>query len=500
MRHPDATISGIPCVRPVEGSRANSGSSLHGINAIDKITTSPLFLVNVYGGEECPADEEDEMTNQSFFGTIGRRAFMKGAAAAATLPITASIAGRAFAAQEPVTLTVWSWINGLEQEVALFEAANPNIKINIVNLGSAAEHYQKFRNAIKAGTGGPDVMHLELHMIPTFDIVKGLADIAPYGAKEMAPEFEEWVWNIVASGERVVAMPLDSGPIGMIHRSDVFKQFKITPPTTWAEFAEAAVKLREQTKEHYLTNTTFNDQTWTTGLLWQAGSRPFKVNGTELEIAVNDPAAKAVAKYWQELIAKDAVSTAPGFNTEWYTALDQGKYATWLTAAWAPLFLSQFAKSSSGKWAVAPIPQWDAAKPVSGNSGGSSFSVTTQSAHPKEAAEFVKFLTGNTESASMFTSKQFFFPTKTEVLKSPEFASRKFDFYNGQAVNAVFIASSNTIAKDFQFSPFQDYVGSQFESELGVAAANKTSLEEALDRMQTNIVDYAKSQGFTVKS
>lgn len=440
------------------------------------------------------------MTNQYVSGSIGRRAFIKGAAAAAALPITSSIAGRAFAAQEPVTLTIWSWIGGLDQEVALFEAANPGIKVNVVNLGSASEHYQKFRNAIKAGTGGPDVMQLELHMIPTFDIVKGLADLTPFGAKDLGGEFEAWVWDIVASSGRVVAMPLDSGPIGMIHRSDVFEKFNIAAPTTWAEFAETAIKLREQTKEHYLTNTTFNDQTWTTGLLWQAGSRPFKVNGTEIEININDAAAKALARYWQDLIARDAVSTAPGFNTEWYTALDQGKYATWLTAAWAPLFLSQFAKSSSGKWSVAPIPQWDAAAPISGNSGGSGLSVTTQSAHPKEAAEFVKFMTGNTEAASMFTSKQFFFPTKTEVLKDPKFAAQKFDFYSGQAVNEVFIASSNMIAKNYEFSPFQDYVGAQFEAEIGVAAANKTSLEDALDRMQANIVKYAKAQGFTVKS
>ena len=33
------------------------------------------------------------------------------------------------------------------------------------------------------------------------------------------------------------------------------------------------------------------------------------------------------------------VSTDPDFTDQWYQGLNQGKYATWLTAAWGPVFL-----------------------------------------------------------------------------------------------------------------------------------------------------------------
>jgi multiple sugar transport system substrate-binding protein len=232
--------------------------------------------------------------------------------------------------------------------------------------------------------------------------------------------------------------------------------------------------------------------------LQQIGWRPFKVDGANIEIRINDEAAKSFARYWQRLIDAKAVDTKPGFNTEWYTAYDQGKYATWLAAAWGPLFLSQFAANSAGKWRVAPIPQWDLAQPKSGNMGGSTFSVTTQSQKKDAAAELVKFLTGNLEAATMFTKEQFFFPVVSEVLNSPNFASQTSEFYGGQAVNQIFIESSKQIERGFQYSPFQDVVAAQFESELAVAAANGTSLEEAFDRMQANIVEYATAQGFTV--
>lgn len=428
---------------------------------------------------------------------LNRRHFMAGAGAAAAMPMAMSLPGMQAMAQEPVTLTMWSWVSGLEKQLALFEAAYPHIKVELTNPDSLVE---KLRTALRAGSGAPDVTQLEMHMLPTFDLIKGLEDLAPYGASEMQPIFEAWAWDVVAPGGRVLGLPNDTGPIGMIYRKDVLEQFDIAPPTTWDEFAEAAIRLHETSPDHYLVDATFNDPTWAGGLLQQVGWRPFKVDGTTIEIRINDEAAKSFAGYWQRLIDAKAIDTKPGFNSEWYASFDQGRYATWLTAAWGPLFLSQFAASSAGKWRVAPIPKWDLANPASGNMGGSTFSVTTQSQKKEAAAELVKFLTGNIEATTMFTKEQFFFPVVSEVLNSPEFASQTFEFYGGQAVNEIFIESSGQIARGIQYSPFQDVVAAQFESELAVAAASGTSLVEAFDRMQANVVDYASAQGFTVIS
>src|SRR5208282_4890452 len=114
-----------------------------------------------------------------------------------------------------------------------------------------------------------------------------------------------------------------------------------------------------------LTDATFSDGGWTTSLLWQAGWRPFEVNGAEIRIQVNGDVAKKFAAYWQKLIDAKAIEAKPGFVTEWYTSLDEGRYATWLTAGWGPVFLTSFAKKSSGKWRAAAIPQWESGKFVS---------------------------------------------------------------------------------------------------------------------------------------
>ena len=84
---------------------------------------------------------------------------------------------------------------------------------------------------------------------------------------------------------------------------------------------------------------------------------------------MNSPEAKEVMAYWQDMIQNDLVTTDPDFTDEWYAGLNQGKYAGWLTAAWAPVFLSGAAADTSGLWRAAPLPQWDAEQPGLGQLG-----------------------------------------------------------------------------------------------------------------------------------
>ena len=66
------------------------------------------------------------------------------------------------------TLTFWTWVPDIKNQVDLFMKAYPKIKVNIVNVGQGAPHYQKLRTAIQAGQGGPDVAQMEFQFIPSF--------------------------------------------------------------------------------------------------------------------------------------------------------------------------------------------------------------------------------------------------------------------------------------------------------------------------------------------
>jgi multiple sugar transport system substrate-binding protein len=402
-------------------------------------------------------------------------------------------------AQGPVQLTLWSWLPNFRDQVDLFEAAHPNIKVNLVNAGQGGDEYTKLRAALKAGSGLPDVCHIEFQLVRSFEQLKALADIGA-SANAHKDEFATWAWNEVSDGDKVYAMPWDSGPIAVLYRNDVFEQHDLAAPKTWAEFADQAIKLHQAAPDVFLTDATFSDGGWTTSLLWQAGWRPFEVDGDTIRIQVNGDVAKTFAAYWQKLLDAKAIEAKPGFVTEWYTSLDEGRYATWITAGWGPVFLTSFAKKSAGKWRAAPLPQWDASKVASANWGGSTLAALAASQHPKEAAELAVWLTIDPKATELYTTKQFLFPTRKAILDSPGFTDKPFDFYGGQAVNKVFSESAKAVDPSFQWSPFQDYVNQTMGDELGAAAAGKRTLAAAFDSLQDTFVQYAKDQGFTVKT
>jgi multiple sugar transport system substrate-binding protein len=285
--------------------------------------------------------------------------------------------------------------------------------------------------------------------------------------------------------------------MAMLYRKDVFDKFGITPPTTWTEFADAAKKIHAADPNVFITNALFSSGDWVNALLWSMGWKPVTRDGDKLAININDKISKDFAAYWQDLITAGVIETKPGFNNEWYTGLDTGRYASWLTAGWGPVFLTSVAKTSSGQWRAADLPQWDASKFATGNWGGSSLAVMKATQHLPEAAELAIWLTTNPEATKLYTTKQFLFPCTSALLSSPEWAGNKMDFYGGQAVNEVFAKSANAVLP-FEWSPFQSVIYQTMADEFGASINGNGTLSDAFDRIQDAVVAYAQEQGFTV--
>ena len=397
------------------------------------------------------------------------------------------------------SITFWTWDKGMDSEVALFNKKYPNIKVNIVNAGQGGAEYTKLQTALKASTGAPDVVQIEYQYLPTFTITNSLLDLAPYGANALKDDFVDWAWGQVANNGKVFAIPQDTGPMGMLYRQDLFDKYGIAVPKTWAEFAAAAKKLHAADPNVYLTDMPSNEPGAYVGLEWQAGSRPFTVQNTDtVGVTLNDAAAKKVANYWSGLVSDGVVATDPDFTDAWYQGLASDRYATWLTAAWGPLFLQGTAKGTAGKWRVAPLPQWSAGQRAAGNWGGSTTAVVKQTKQPAAAAAFAMFLNSDPASTALLNSDQSLFPATKALLGSSAFLGQKLDFYGGQTVNQTFADVSSTVVTSFQWSPFQDYVFSEFNDTVGAALTKKQDVAASLDVWQTAVVGYAKQQGFTV--
>ena len=397
------------------------------------------------------------------------------------------------------TLTFWSWVPDLQNQVDLFEKKYPKVKVKLVNVGQGAPHYQKIRAAIKSGQGAPDVAQVEFQYIPSFTLGDELLDISPYGAAEIKPQYPDWVWSQVIKGEAVYGVPQDVGPMGLLYREDLLSAAGIEVPKTWDEFAVAAEKYHAANPKSYLSNLAPSQAGQFIAYMWQLGARPFAFDGAEtVTVNLASDAGKQVAQFWGDLSSKGLVSVDPDFTDSWYQGLSNGKYASWPTAAWGPVFLQGTAKKTSGKWRAADLPQWDIAKPASGNWGGSTDAVLKSSKNPIQAAMLALFINTDPTSAIRLATEQFLFPPSTEILENPKFADQAPEFFGGQEVNALYTNISKTVGTDFAWVPFMDFVYSNFNDTLGKAMADRSDLVAGLQKWQDAVSGYAKAQGFTV--
>ena len=395
-------------------------------------------------------------------------------------------------------LTFWTWVPDIQDQVDMFEKEYPKIHVKVENVGQGLDHYAKVRTASKAGNG-PDVVQLEYQFISSFALSGELLDLTPYGAKDIAGDYVPWVWNQGVANDQILAVPQDSGPLGNLYREDILTAAGITEaPTTWDEYKTAAEAVKDKT-DSVIGNMAPNQGAGWLGLLWQAGVKPFTYDGDKgVTINVNSPEAKKVMAYWQDMIQNDLVTTDADFTDEWYAGLNQGKYAGWLTAAWAPVFLSGAAADTSGLWRAAPLPQWDPSNPATGAWGGSADAVLKTSKNPIAAYELAKWINTAQEPALLFVTQQHFFPTAISVLEDPAFAGDEPEFYNGQQVNKLFAEIAGTVDTDWEWLPYMEYAYTTFNETFGAAVAAHGDLSAGLDAWQDTLVEYGTQQGFTV--
>jgi multiple sugar transport system substrate-binding protein len=411
--------------------------------------------------------------------------------AAAMLP------GSAASAQES-EITVWSWASTVPDAVAAYQAANPGRKVNLVNPGSGNDLYLKLRNALRAGSGLPDVSQVQFSMVSSFALTDSLTDLSSYGLGEMKDLYIPWVWDQINGSGKIYSLPWDIGPVAMYYREDLFQKYGLEVPRTWQDMLTQGEKLHQQTSDVFMTSGNFNQPDWFSSMVWQAGGRMYTVDGDKIDININSPEAMKVAEFWQSMLDKKYVDTAPSYNTDWFAGMDAGRYATWIAPKWATNRLTAASSQGMGHWRIAPIPQWQEGGKVSANWGGSVLIVPKGSINPEAAAHFIKWMLSGDGAA--YFAKGGLWPTEEAILQSPEFVNQAHEIYGDQKVNQVFLEAASNVSLDWQYSPFQDYVDAQVADKLSAASIGNITLVDALNQLQDIVSNFAQQQGFMVAS
>jgi multiple sugar transport system substrate-binding protein len=404
----------------------------------------------------------------------------------------------AAALQTPTTLTWWAWAPQDKQLATAFEKLYPKVKINLVNAGTGTTEYTKLQNAIKAGSGVPDVAQIEYYALPQFALGGSLTNLSSAGLGSDQSQFSTGVWDSVNSGGELVGLPQDTGPMALFYNKTIFDKYKLAVPATWAQYVADAKKLHAANPKEYITNDT-GDAGFTTSMIWAAGGHPYVTSGTKnVTIDLADAGTQKFVNMWSPLVSGGLVAPISSWSTQWYTGLSNGSIASLVTGGWMGVDLETGVTTGSGQWRVAPIPQWTAGASADSENGGSSDAVLSASKNQAAAAAFLQWVsTGQGAQLSASTGD---FPASTAILNSASFVGQKPAYFGGQAINQVLSQASSDVLTGWSYLPFQVYANSIFSNTVGQAYTGKSSLSAGLQAWQQQSATYGTQQGFSITS
>ncbi|MEV7563624.1 ABC transporter substrate-binding protein [Streptomyces tanashiensis] len=376
--------------------------------------------------------------------------------AAAALAATASIAlfasactgsaGNA-AADDPkaeTTITFWhGWaapaeVKAIEDNVARFEKAHPNIKVKVVG----GINDDKLGQALRAGgSNGPDVVSsFTTANVGKFCASGALADLKPFIEKDkldLDAIFPKVLQSYTQFEGKRCSLPLLSDAYGLYYNKDQFKAAGLdpeAPPKTWSQFTEVAQKLTKAKGDSYerlgFMPNYLGYETVLSHYMsqWKHGGY-FGTDGKST--VAKDPAFAEAITYQKSLV--DALG---GFEK-----LD--KYRTTFGDEWGaqhPFQTGQVAMQLDGEWrlnfvkdakvgfevGVAPLPVADdeIGEYGKGYLSGTIMGIAPQSRKQNAAWELVKYMTTDTDAVVNFANGIGNVPSTLEALKSPNL---KFD-------------------------------------------------------------------------
>lgn len=403
-------------------------------------------------------------------------------------------------ADEKQSITVWSWDEGVKNVVAGFEKEHPNITVNVRNGGSGSDEYNALDNAIQAGKGVPDLVQFEYFALPLFAMPGKLADLGELGADKIKDDYTKAAWDDVSVNDKVYALPYDYGSLTMFYNKDTFAKAGITEaPKTWNEYYEAAKKIKALGDNYYIVNDGSDHIFNLLALIWQAGGRPFKVDGESVTIDFHDEGSEKAIQFWDKMIKEGLIDTKmTNWSDEWNRGLNDGSLASQINGGWLVSSLPDRAPDQAGKFVVSQIPQWSGSENVSSELGGSSYAIPAKSEHKEAAYQFLEYMTHGAGVETRVEERNALVPNLS-VLKDSQWLSKKTDYYGDQEFNKTLSEVAQSVGTGWQFPPFMQYGRSTFDDDASDYYNNKQgNLQDVVDAWAQEMIAYGNKQGFKV--
>ncbi|MEU0966829.1 extracellular solute-binding protein [Streptomyces sp. NPDC005917] len=434
--------------------------------------------------------------------TIRTRAFA-GAAAVLSLSLALSACGSgggdnadsaAKTTKGKVRLQFWSWTEGIQQQVEVWNKAHPETQVQFVNAAGDTV-YQKLRATVTSGNA-PCLPKMDGMNLANFAADGLLTDITKVAAQYRS-SYTVPAWNAVSPGGATYGIPTGSSPLFTAFRADLFEKYGIKAPKTWDDLIAAGKAVQKKDKNIKIYNMAGEDPSTLVDLSWEAGAQWYKVDGDHWAIGFTSPEALKAGDVVQQLVDNDLASNASYADPGVFKTWDLGKTILMTTSTWQlPIYDTNFPKSK-GKWQLADSPVFDTAKPQT----SSNFDVTAVlkgCKYPDRAAQFAAWLSSGNESLTTLTdpaSKSGLFPAVKDVSPYVDKIIPT-EMFNGKSDSAQVISTAaSRVGEQWQYGPDYAAMYSEMQKQWGKVMKKELTVKNMLTHLQEWVLADLKSKG-----
>ncbi|MFF2025987.1 ABC transporter substrate-binding protein [Streptomyces sp. NPDC058171] len=410
-------------------------------------------------------------------------------------------------ASKNTTITFWhgwtapSEVKAIEDNIARFEDAHPNIKVKVVG----AINDDKLNQALRAGgSKGPDVVSsFTTANVGKFCSSGAFTDLAPFIEKDgidLEKTFSKVLLEYTQFEGKRCALPLLSDAYGLYYNKDEFKKAGIkAPPKTWSEFLEVAKKLTKAKGDSYETLGFMPNyhgyETVVSHYMSQWNHEYFDADGKS-NIA-KDPAFAEMYTFQKKL-----VDELGGFGK-------LEKYRTTFGDEWAaehPFHLGQVSMQLDGEWrlgmaeaadvdfeiGVAPLPVADDEVDEYGKGylSGTIMGIAPQSKKKNAAWKLMKYMTTDTDAVVQFANGIKNVPSTLAALDSPDLKlDPRFKTFLDIAKHPKSNTSPGAVDGIGYQNTLQDF---GYRYEAGKVKDLQAGLEETAEQIDTDLAKVAR--------
>lgn len=301
----------------------------------------------------------------------------------------------------------------LEEIAKQYEADNPNIKIEF-QLTPFGQYWTKLETAA-TGETLPDIFWMNGPNIVKYasnDMILPIDDLVERDSIDLNL-FPEGLINLYTVDDELYGIPKDWDTTALWYNKKLFDEKGLNYPTdewTWDDLIEAARILNDEEKGIYGLNARASTQEIIYNTIAQAGG--YVISDDRTTSGYDSPEAVAGTKIWVDVINEGLSPTLEQqADTSGYEMFKAGKVAMIYAASWnIPVFLESEIVRDDIDLVVMPLIKERAA-----SIHGLSNAISSNTKHPEEAWDFVKYLAGK-EANEVWAASGTIIPARMDAL------------------------------------------------------------------------------------